>query len=193
MTGAQVTCDRTGEWNAVKGVLAFLVILVVAAACSFGEELQNPGDPVGMTSSTLTGTWHGGTQRFITFRADGSFSATNLPTPPFQDFLSSIGFDSSRQRVDGSGTWALERSRGQSVGPQSTVHLRFAELAGVPTTFDGPDLSALRPGDGKVYLVFFYVGDQGNSSTGYLKCGSDCIVPGPVASSTSSVPSPGTT
>src|SRR5262249_38750278 len=102
--------------------------------------------------------------------------------PPFQDLLNSVGFDASRRRLDGSGTGTLRRSAGRTAGPPSMVHLRFGDLAGVRTTVDGPDLSALRPGDGKVYLVFFYVGDQGNSTTGYLKCASDCVLPSPSSS-----------
>lgn len=67
----------------------------------------------------------------------------------------------------------------QSTGPHSIVHLAFDDLAGTPTRFGGPDLTALRPGDGKVYLVIFYVSEQGNSWTSYLKCESDCPVPSP--------------
>ncbi len=63
----------------------------------------------------------------------------------------------------------------------TAVHLSFDQLAGAPAKFDGPDLDALRPGDGLVYLVFFYVGDGGNSRTGYLKCASDCPLPSPAA------------
>jgi hypothetical protein len=162
----------------MRRVLVYLAIVFVLG-CSFGEELQDPGDPVDMTPSTLAGTWHGGTERFITFREDGTFSAINLPSAPFHDFLNRIDFDPARRRLDGSGTWTLGGLSGRSTGPQATVHLSFDLLAGVPAYYDGPDLSALRPGDGKVYLVFFYVGDQGNSWTGYLKCDADCVVPSP--------------
>jgi hypothetical protein len=179
-----------GRLVVVKRVLTFLAIALVIAACSFGEELRDPGDPVELSPATLAGTWHGGTQRFITFDEDGTFSAINLPSPPFQDFLNSVDFDPTRQRLDGSGTWTLRRSGGQAAGPLSTVHLSFGNLAGVRTTFDGPDLSALRPGDGKVYLVFFYVGDQGNSTTGYLKCASDCVLPSPSSGSPAPHPQP---
>jgi hypothetical protein len=158
----------------VKRALAYLAILLVIAGCSMGEALQDPGDPVDMTLLTLAGTWHGGTQRFISFNGNGTFSATNLPSPPFQDLLGSIGFDPARHQLDGSGTWSLTAAPDQPAYPHATVHLSFDRLAGRAEAFDGPDLSALRPGDGQVYLVMFYVGDQGNSSTGYLKCASVC-------------------
>jgi hypothetical protein len=168
----------------VKRVLAYLAILVVIAGCSLGESLQDPGDHVDMTASTLAGTWHGGTQRFITFQEDGTFSAINVPNPPFRDFLNSIGFDPARDRADGSGTWTLEGLSGESAAPRATVRLHFKQLAGVRPTVDGFDLEALRPADGRLYLVVFYI-DQGNSWTGYLKCASDCVLPSPVTSSPS--------
>lgn len=168
----------------MKRVLAYLAIAVVLAGCSLGESLQDPGDHVDMTASTLAGTWHGGTERFITFQEDGTFTAINVPNPPIQDFLNSIGFDPARDRADGSGTWTLKALSGESAAPHATVHLRFRQLAGAPATFDGPDLEALRPTDGNVYLVVFYV-DEGDSWTGYLKCASDCVLPSP------RTPSPG--
>jgi hypothetical protein len=173
----------------VKRVLAFVAILVVIAGCSIGEALQDPGDPVDMTPSTLAGTWHGGTQRFITFREDGTFTAINLPTAPFADYLNSTGFDPGRQRLDGSGTWTLETLSGQSAQPHASVRLSFDQLAGAPTRYSGPILSALRPEDGKVYLVMFYV-DQGNSWTGYLKCGADCPSPSPAPTGQPAGPRP---
>jgi len=175
----------------VKRVLALLAILVIGAGCSMGEVLQDPGDPVGMTPSTLAGTWHGGTLRFITFEEDGSFSAINFPATPMQSFLNTIAFDPKRIGFDGSGTWALEGKPGDSASPQSTVKLDFTLIEGVSTMAGGPDLLALRPGDGHVYLVLFYVGDQGNMTTGYLKCASDCPTPSAVPSSTPAGPSPG--
>jgi hypothetical protein len=165
--------------GAVKRILGYLSVVLVVLGCSFGEELQDPGDPVDMTPSSLAGTWHGGTQRFITFQPDGTFSAVNLPVPPFQDAVGR-GFDPKHDRLDGAGTWALpDPPVGPSPRVHSTVHLSFDHLAGRRVYFDGPDLAALRPGDGNVYLVFFYVGDEGNSTTGYLKCTGDCVVPSP--------------
>jgi hypothetical protein len=166
----------------VKRILAYLATALVIVGCSFGEELQDPGDPVDMTPTSLAGTWHGGIQRFITFADNGTFTAVDLPSPPFDDYLKSIGFDPAHHRLDGSGTWTLLGTpNGGSPAPRSTVHLRFDNLAGQSTFFDGPDLSALRPGDGMVYLVFFYVGDD-NGTTGYLKCTDGCVVPSPVLS-----------
>jgi hypothetical protein len=174
----------TPEREAVKRILAYLAVALVIAGCSFGEELQNPGDPVDMTPSSLAGIWHGGTQRFITFDENGTFTAVDLPAPPFQDYLNSIHFDPAHSRLDGSGTWTLLGTpNGGSPAPRSTVHLRFDHLAGQSTFFDGPDLSALRPDDGKVHLVTFYTGDQDNGTTSYLKCAGDCVVPGPASPS----------
>jgi hypothetical protein len=161
----------------VKRVLALLAILVVGAGCALGEVLQDPGDPVDLTPSTLAGTWHGGTQRFITFKEDGSFSAIDFPATPMRDFLNSIGFDATRDAVDGSGTWTLGGRPEDSSSPQATVHLVFTQIAGVSSKAGGPDLNALRPGDGKVYLVMSYVGDQGNMTTAYLKCAAECPTP----------------
>lgn len=172
----------------MKRIHVYLGILVMLSACALGEVLQDPGDQVDMTPSTLAGTWHGGTERFITFQEDGSFSAVNLPIPPFQEFVNSHQLGPAP--LDGSGTWTLERSSGESTGPRATVHLSFEYLAGIPARFDGPDLDALRPGDGKVYLVVFYVDDQGNSWTGYLKCASDCVLPSPPPTASSPSPRP---
>lgn len=163
----------------MKRIVAYLAILVVTTACGLGEVLQDAGDPVEMTSASLAGTWHGGTERFITFSKDGTFTAINLPSPPFQDFLNSQHFDQAQYRLDGSGTWAIKANTNEPDSPHATVHLSFDTLAGGPAGYDGPDLLGLRPSDGKAYLVMYYVGDAGNSSTSYLKCDSDCAVPTP--------------
>jgi hypothetical protein len=146
----------------MKRILVYLAVLLIGAACGMGEALQDPGDPVPMTPAKLVGTWHGGTERFITFKEDGTFSAINLPVGPFHDYPKSIGFDATRQRLDGSGRWTVAGA---------TVHLVFERLAGKDQGRSGPsaDLAALRPADHKEYLVFFYVSDEGNSYTGYLK------------------------
>jgi hypothetical protein len=161
----------------VKRALAYLAILLVFAGCSMGEALQDPGDPFDMTMLTVVGTWHGGTERFISFTSNGTFSAINLPTPPFQDELNSIGFDPVGHRLDGSGTWTLTGAPDQPAHPHAIIQLSFDRLGGTSVRIGGPDLSALRPGDGQVYLVMFYVGDQANMTTGYLKCTSACHPP----------------
>ena len=162
----------------MKRVLAWLAILVVIAGCGIGEALQDPGDPVDMTPSTLAGTWHGGTERFITFREDGTFSAINLPYALFKNDFDS-GSHPASQKVDGTGTWALVGTAGRPDSPRSNVHLDFEQLTGASHRIASIELNALRPEDGKVYLVVFYIGDGGNSFTGYLKCASDCVLPSP--------------
>lgn len=163
----------------MKRILAFLAVALVIAGCSFGDELQSAGDPQDMTPSSLAGTWHEGTQRFITFDENGTFSAVDLPPAPFADDLRSMGVDTAHSRVDGSGTWTLlGNPNGGSPPPRSTVDLRFDHLAGHETFFTGPYLNAVRAGDGKVYLVLFYLGRDDATAT-YLKCAGDCAVPSP--------------
>jgi hypothetical protein len=166
----------------MKRVMAYLAILAVATACSLGEQLRDPGDPVEMTPESLAGTWHAGTEGFITFSEDGTFTAINLPSPPFRDFLNDRHFDPTQHRLDGSGTWTIEANTNEPDSPHATVSLIFDNLAGGPARVGGPNLHGLRPGDGKAYLVMFYSGDGGNSYTGYLKCDSDCIIPAPIPS-----------
>ena len=152
---------------------ALLVALVVGAACSIGEALQDPGDPVDMTTETITGTWHAGTERFITFGADGTFTALNLPPGLFD--TSSSG--ASAEPIDASGRYTLAYQSRATAGPHAAVRLTIDEHTRADLRIGGAELSALRPGDGQVYLVFFYVGDQGNMTTGYLRCTDTCQPP----------------
>lgn len=81
--------------------VAFVAVAVVIAGCSLGEALQDPGDPVDMTTATIAGTWHGGTERFITFAEDGTFTALNLPPEMFGTYDDPA--EAAGHRVDGSG------------------------------------------------------------------------------------------
>ncbi|MGI5184910.1 hypothetical protein ACQEVZ_52520 [Dactylosporangium sp. CA-152071] len=152
---------------------ALLMALVVGAACGIGEALQDPGDPVDMTAETIAGTWHAGTDRFITFGADGTFTALNLPPGLFHRSPSGP----AAEPIDASGRYVLAYQPAATAGPHASVRLIIEERTGADLGVGGVELSALRPGDGQVYLVFFYVGDQGNMTTGYLRCADACPPP----------------
>lgn len=154
-----------------RGLLsaAFLAALVIAAACSAGEALQDPGDPVDMTTASIAGTWHAGTERFITFGQDGTFTALNLPPDLFDPPPGPPGPPAPPS--DAAGRYTLGHQSSATSGPHSTVKLSLDQPTG------SVELLALRPGDGQVYLVFFYVGQQGNMTTGYLRCTTDCLPP----------------
>lgn len=155
--------------------MALLAALVVAAGCSLGEALQDPGDPVDMTPATIAGTWHAGTQRFITFDEDGTFTALNLPPDLFKNPPGAA--DPAAPPIDASGRYTLGFLSNATTGPHASVELNIEHRTGADIVRGSAELTALRPGDGQVYLVFFYVGSQGNMTTGYLKCTSDCVVP----------------
>jgi hypothetical protein len=147
----------------------FLVALVVGAACGLGEALQDPGDPVDMTTANIAGTWHAGTERFITFAEDGTFTALNLPPGVFH--LTGPG-----SPIDASGRHALDILSPTDPGPHASVKLSIDDSVGAGRG-GAVELTALRPGDGQVYLVFLYVGELGNMTTGYLHCADDCAPP----------------
>jgi hypothetical protein len=155
--------------------MALLAVLVVAAGCALGEALQDPGDPVDMTTATIAGTWHAGTQRFITFNDNGTFTALNLPADMFEDSLGSP--DPAAPPIDASGRYTLGFLSNATAGPHAIVELSIEHHTRADIVRGSAELDALRPGDGQVYLVFFYVGSQGNMTTGYLKCTSDCVLP----------------
>lgn len=150
----------------MRRVLIYTAVLIVIGACSFGETMADYGDPVDMRPADLVGTWNSGTDRSIVFSEDGTFTASNLPYEAFDDFVPDEFIPGSQ--VDGSGTWTLVSPATKPDGPASTVALSFQRLAGSKVRSAGPNLSALRQDD-VVYLVFFYVGDGGNSWTAYRK------------------------
>ncbi|MCW3816595.1 hypothetical protein ONA91_19295 [Micromonospora sp. DR5-3] len=172
----------------MRRVLALFVAAVVAAGCSLGEVLADDGDPVDLRPADVVGTWRSGAQRVITFDDHGGFTAEWLPYGVFDDFLP-IGADRDAN-ITGSGTWALGRPEQNPDGPSSAVRLTFLELAGTRNGQGSFGLSALRQ-DGRVRLLFFYVGPGGNSWTAYEKC-DDCppgVTPSPsVKASREAVP-----
>ncbi|MEV6930196.1 hypothetical protein AB0M46_37730 [Dactylosporangium sp. NPDC051485] len=157
--------------------VAFLALLAVTLGCSIGEALQDPGDPVDMTTATIAGTWHAGTARFITFNEDGTFTALNLPHELFEDYPTSP--DPAAPPIDAAGRYTLNRGSNATDGPHADVKLAIDEHTKADEHLGSVTMNALRPGDGQVYLVFFYSGSGGNSWTGYLKCAADCFPPRP--------------
>jgi len=152
----------------VKRSLALLAVLVVTAGCTLGESLQNPGESVDMTTATIAGTWHGGTQRFVTFAEDGTFTALNLPPDMFEKTGNSP--DPAAPPIDASGRYSLG-------SPTASVVLTFEHQTEADVMLGSTTMDAFRHDDGKVYLVFSYVGSLGNMTTSYLKCASDCVLP----------------
>ena len=150
----------------MRRVAAALLAALLVGACAFGEIYADYGDAVDLQTADVIGTWHSGAKRSFTFAANGEFSARGLPAAEFADFVDGT----VPTRIDGSGTWSLERAGSATDSPHATVALTFTRLAGEPTRSSGPDLSALRQDNGKVFLFFFYVGPGGNSWTSYEKC-----------------------
>ncbi|GHJ45963.1 hypothetical protein Cs7R123_33050 [Catellatospora sp. TT07R-123] len=127
-----------------------------------GGALADYGDPADLRPADLVGTWSNVDGGNLVFTADGRFTAVKLPYERFRDFLS---HDFAGQ-VDGSGTWKLRSS--QTGGPMNKVDLDFGQLADEPEARVGDSVDALVQ-DGKTYLVFFFVGDGGNSWRAYAK------------------------
>ncbi|MGW5670074.1 hypothetical protein [Micromonospora sp. NPDC003776] len=154
----------------VRRLIALLLAAVVAAGCSLGEVLADDGDPVDLRAADVVGTWRAGPQRVITFDDQGGFTAEWLPYDMFDEFLP-IGLDAGAN-ITGSGTWAVRTPYLNPDGPSSHVALTMEELAGLRKGKGSFELTALRQ-DGRVRLLFYYVGPGGNSWTAYEKCG-DC-------------------
>ena len=132
---------------------AYLATLLLIAGCTMGELWADQGDPIDLRPGDLTGTWHSTPDREITFAADGTFTATNLPTEAFSNFAIPPG------PLDGSGTWSVDTSE---------VALVYRLLADTEVRMSGPNLTALRENNVD-NLYFFYVGAGGNSWTAYQK------------------------
>ena len=147
----------------MRRVLLYTVLLVLVGACGLGEALTDYGESVLLKPRGLVGTWQNGTSRTITFAEDGTFSATDLPHEAFGHMLLE-GFDPARDRLDGNGTWEIETARAEA----SSVTMHFDEFGGRQTNSNGPELIAKRQ-EGIVYLVYYYIGERGNSWTAYHK------------------------
>ncbi|MGN9908742.1 hypothetical protein ACTMTJ_14460 [Phytohabitans sp. LJ34] len=147
----------------MRRVLLYTVLVVFVGACGLGEALTDYGESVVLKPADVVGTWQSGASRTITFAEDGRFSAADLPREAFASMVPD-GFDPARDRLDGSGTWEIETVREAASG----VTMRFEEFGGRQTQGDGPELTAKRR-EGVVYLVYYYVGDDGNSWTAYHK------------------------
>jgi hypothetical protein len=111
-----------------SGLLA--VVVAVASGCALGD--INPGGPdarVGLTRTQVVGTWtvsHAGGS--VTFKQDGSLTATGLPATAFHDSLA----DSSGN-VDGTGTWTLGPNNVQSDQLPDLVDVVFRTIDGSAT------------------------------------------------------------
>jgi hypothetical protein len=159
------------ERGSVRRTIAYLAIVGVVAACGFGEALQDYGDPVNLSPDSLAGSWRSGPDpRLITFSEDGTFTAVDLPYEIFHEELPR-SFDPLHDKVDGAGTWKFLPSR---EGLNSAVELTFREIFGKEVRYGGLELQATQYEGHPVWLVFYYVGDGGNDTTSYERCGADC-------------------
>ena len=149
----------------LRWLLVAVALVVAVGGCAFGEIFDSHGAPVDLNRADVVGTWcSGGQTRTITFADSGAFTAKNLPRALFED----PKYQAASQ-IDGAGTWRVASNEMDTNAPKSTVELDFTNVAGITVARAGPNLSALRQENDKVFLFFFYI-DQGNSWTSYEKC-----------------------
>ncbi|MFC6016815.1 hypothetical protein ACFP2T_11430 [Plantactinospora solaniradicis] len=85
-----------------------------------------------VTAKQFVGVWRDKTRNSkIVFDPDGTFHGDDFAQLfGANRFVLPAGFDPTRQRLPGAGTWTLVRSRWDPTGPVSDVHLRFTILLG---------------------------------------------------------------
>lgn len=136
----------------IARLAAYAAALITIGSCTMGEIWADPTVPTDVHPADLTGTWHSTSNQKITFAANGTFAATDLPREAFSNL------DPADQQLDGSGTWQLE---------PSVVALTYERLGGIEAKRNGPNLDARR--EGEVTWLYFFYGTDGSSWTAYRK------------------------
>lgn len=156
----------------MRRVVAFLVAVVVAGACTLGEIVTDYGEPVDLQPSELVGMWQSsGRSRLIVFDEDGSFVATGLPPGIFDQDSDGVP-DPAPNRLDVWGTWSLTTPIKE--GTTGVVELGLEGIAGDRLELFQLRMIPLRRDDGQIWLYFFY-GVDGGDWTAYERCALACV------------------
>jgi hypothetical protein len=153
---------RTGAVTALWIFGAALVLLVLFNVLYFNGFGTDPvlGSP---TRAQVTGTWIGDHGAILVLRADGTFTASGLPSSlPVSGSLPA--------QPSGHGTWVI--GPGDFSGPPESVIFTFAcdagpgGCAGPATTFD-LQAETSSPSGGGGSALFYYLGDPDDWSDQY--------------------------
>jgi hypothetical protein len=161
----------------VRGSLVLLAVLLTLSGCFLGSSGGHPAD---LADADVIGAWRDAKGAVLTFQADGTFAATDMPYQLFTGFSHRMlpeGYDPQRDRLPANGWWKVDWDVGKSSGPRNHVDLNVKLLAGKEVR-TGLDLIAQRQ-DGDIVL-FFFIGDpDSNNRVVYHKCADDCPTPAP--------------
>ncbi|GIG62695.1 hypothetical protein Lfu02_70670 [Longispora fulva] len=160
----------------MRRAVVLVVLLALTTGCFGG--LGGYPKPADLTPEGLVGVWRtsdGG--RAVEFTAEGDFYATDVGFM-FLDFDGgrlANGTDLRREKVSGSGQWALDPAGDRTGAPVSRVGLHFDALGG------GAHRAAMEIhaqwSDSGIALVH-YVGDpDSNDTISYVKCAANCPNP----------------
>ncbi|WP_238010148.1 hypothetical protein KZZ52_05470 [Dactylosporangium sp. AC04546] len=142
----------------MRRVLLAVAALVLATACGLVGDITDPGPDLGvpLTTDDVVGTWRNeqldGT---VTFAADGTFTAANVPYEAFTDGEKTLppGFDKATARIGTTGRWQLTGLHpGQADDRQIVVRAMFDKAPEIGYGF-GKDLVSERQDDGVTGLV----------------------------------------
>jgi hypothetical protein len=144
----------------MRKLAPLLALLFLLAACGV---LTQSAAPV-LKDSDVTGSWHNAKGAVLTFRADGTFDATDLPYQLFSGFgvpLLPDGFDPQHDQLPATGSWKVDHNPAKTAGPRSHVVLHVQQLATKPV---GTEVALVgRKKDGELELYFF-VGDPDSNN-----------------------------
>ncbi|MFF0368118.1 membrane lipoprotein lipid attachment site-containing protein [Micromonospora sp. NPDC005087] len=150
-----------------KLVLAIL-LLAMLTGC-FGESCRTYAPAASMTPADVVGSWqHEASGALLHFAADGSFEASDIAERLYSGDLEKYRpspFDQSRDRLDGSGTWQLERDKS---GAMSVINLRITALSVGPRTVPESRITSLYAQLGESTVVLGGIGRT------HAKCSNDC-------------------
>jgi len=170
-------------------MLMGIVVAAALAGCFLGAATsQRP--PADMTDEALVGSWQTESGAVFVFRADHTFSVSDLPPAKFEKYGNlPSGFDPKHDQLPASGTWEILRPPGATAGPYSRVGLHLRSLAQRPVTI-GTELLAQK--EDQETVLTLYLGDPDSDvRVVYYKCASTCV-PAP-GSSAGRTPTAGVT
>jgi hypothetical protein len=144
----------------MRRLMVYLTGLVLLAGCGLGEALSAANqdfEAVALQAQDVVGAWAGEPDRTVTFKDDGTFSATTLP---YDALVVGPGYDGDKAKPDGSGTWHIDDTH---------IQLTFQKLAGKQVSADGY-FECYKHDQGFVFIAFDYAaGTYGGGWDTYRK------------------------
>jgi hypothetical protein len=150
----------------MRRLVPLLAVVFFVSACGLLSQSRAPvlGD------DDVTGTWHTSSGAVLTFRADGTFDATDLPYQLFTGFGKPVlpdGFDPQHDQLPAAGSWKVDHNPAKTAGPRTHVVLHVFQLAGRP---QGIEVAMVgRERDGHLELYFFVGDPDSNDLVVYQK------------------------